>query len=156
MALEAGRPARSVTVDEEDMKAWAGLQLLTSKPVLYVCNVAEEDASRGNAHSEAVARMAAEQGAAAVVISARIEEEISQLDRDEAEMFLEELGLKEAGLDRMIRAGHELLHLQTYFTAGPKEARALDHPQGHPRPAGRRRDPRRFREGFHPRRDHRL
>jgi GTP-binding protein YchF len=124
VALEAGRPARSVTVDEEDMKAWAGLQLLTSKPVLYVCNVAEEDASRGNAHSEAVARMSAEQGAAAVVISARIEEEISQLDRDEAEMFLEELGLKEAGLDRMIRAGHELLHLQTYFTAGPKEARA--------------------------------
>ena len=123
-ALEAGRPARTVEVADEDQKAWAMLQLLTSKPVLYVCNVAEDEAAQGNAHSERVADMAREQGAASVVISARIEEEISQLDADEAAMFLSEMGLKEAGLDRLIRAGYELLDLQTYFTAGPKEARA--------------------------------
>ena len=123
-ALENGKPARTVEVDDEDRKAWNMLQLLTAKPVLYVCNVAEDEAADGNAHSARVAEMAAAEGAASVVISAKIEEEISQLDPEEAEMFLEELGLKEAGLDRMIRAGYELLGLQTYFTAGPKEARA--------------------------------
>ncbi|KMW58197.1 GTP-binding and nucleic acid-binding protein YchF [Candidatus Rhodobacter oscarellae] len=123
-ALENGQPARNVEVADDDMKAWNGLQLLTTKPVLYVCNVAEDEAAEGNAHSAAVAEMAAAQGAASVVISAKIEEEISQLDADEAEMFLEEMGLEEAGLDRLIRAGYELLQLQTYFTAGPKEARA--------------------------------
>jgi GTP-binding protein YchF len=123
-ALEDGRPARTVEVEDEDRKAWDMLQLLTSKPILYVCNVSEEEAATGNEHSRAVEKMAAEQGAAAVVISAKIEEEISQLEPEEAEVFLEELGLKEAGLDRMIRAGYELLGLQTYFTIGPKEARA--------------------------------
>ena len=129
-ALEDGQPARVVEVDAEDAKAWAGLQLLTTKPVLYVCNVDEAEAAAGNAHSAAVAAMAAEQGAAAVVISAKIEEEISQLEPEEAEMFLDELGLSEAGLDRMIRAGYDLLHLETYFTAGPKEARAWTIPEG--------------------------
>ncbi|MEO0693394.1 MAG: redox-regulated ATPase YchF, partial [Pseudomonadota bacterium] len=128
--LEDGKPARTVEVDAEDAKAWAGLQLLTTKPVLYVCNVDEAEAAKGNAHSDAVAAMAAEQGAASVVISAKIEEEISQLEPDEAEMFLEELGLAEAGLERMIRAGHALLQLETYFTAGPKEARAWTIPAG--------------------------
>ncbi len=123
-ALEAGRPARTVKVAEEDCKAWNMLQLLTAKPVLYVCNVEEENAAKGNAQSERVAAMAREQGAASVVISAKIEEEISQLAPEEAEMFLAELGLHEAGLDRLIRAGHDLLGLQTYFTVGPKEARA--------------------------------
>ncbi len=123
-ALENGNPARSVEVTNEDAKAWGMLQLLTAKPVLYVCNVGEEEAADGNEHSAAVARMAAAQGAASVVISAKIEEEISQLDADEAEMFLSEMGLEEAGLDRLIRAGYELLGLQTFFTAGPKEARA--------------------------------
>ena len=123
-ALEEGNPARTVAVDAEDATAWKGLQLITTKPVLYVCNVAEEDAANGNAFSEAVAKMAAEQGAGHVVISARIEEEISQLDAEEAEMFLSEMGLEEPGLDRLIRAGYELLHLETYFTVGPKEARA--------------------------------
>ncbi|WP_432449136.1 redox-regulated ATPase YchF [Aliiroseovarius marinus] len=123
-ALEEGRPARTVEVDDEDRKQWNMLQLLTSKKILYVCNVDEGDAATGNAYSEAVEKMAAEQGAASVVISAKIEEEISQLDADDMEMFLEELGLKEAGLDRLIRAGYELLHLETYFTVGPKEARA--------------------------------
>lgn len=122
--LEQGQPARVVAVDDEDLRAWKGLQLLTTKPILYVCNVAEDEAATGNAHSEAVAKMAADQGAAAVVISAKIEEDIAQLDPEDAEMFLEELGLEEAGLDRLIRAGHKLLGLQTYFTVGPKEARA--------------------------------
>ncbi|MGG7643406.1 redox-regulated ATPase YchF [Rhodovulum sp. YNF3179] len=123
-ALEEGRPARTVEVAQEDAKAWAMLQLLTSKPILYVCNVEESAAGTGNAHSDRVAEKAAAEGAAHVVISARIEEEISQLDAEDAEMFMEELGLKEAGLDRMIRAGYDLLGLQTYFTVGPKEARA--------------------------------
>ncbi|GGH23335.1 hypothetical protein SAMN05444007_102109 [Cribrihabitans marinus] len=122
--LEEGRPARVVSVDAEDRKAWKMLQLLTTKPVLYVCNVAEEDAAEGNAQSARVAAMAAEQGNAHVVISARIEEEISQLEDAEAAMFLEEMGLHEAGLDRLIKAGYDLLHLETYFTVGPKEARA--------------------------------
>jgi GTP-binding protein YchF len=128
--LEDGKPARMVEVADEDRKAWDMLQLLTAKPVLFVCNVAEDEAGEGNAHSARVAEMAEAQGAAHVVISAKIEEEIAQLDPDEAEMFLTELGLDEAGLDRMIRAGYELLQLETYFTAGPKEARAWTIPMG--------------------------
>ena len=123
-ALENGKPARTVEVDADDAKAWKGLQLLTTKPILYVCNVEEAAAATGNAFSAQVEKMAAEQGAGTVTISAQIEEEISQLDPDEATMFLEEMGLEEAGLDRLIRAGYELLHLETYFTVGPKEARA--------------------------------
>lgn len=123
-ALENDKPARTVEVDDEDMKQWQMLQLLTQKPILYVCNVEEENAAVGNAHSEAVAKMAAEQGAGTVVISAKIEEEISQLEDEEAEMFLSEMDLEEAGLDRLIRAGYALLKLETYFTVGPKEARA--------------------------------
>ncbi|RFU12429.1 redox-regulated ATPase YchF [Rhodobacteraceae bacterium W635] len=128
--LEEGKPARLVEVSAEDAKAWKGLQLLTTKPVLYVCNVDEGSAATGNAFSEKVARMAEEQGAATVVISAQIEEEISQLDAEEAEMFLSEMGLEEAGLDRLIRAGYALLNLETYFTVGPKEARAWTIPTG--------------------------
>ena len=122
--LEDGRPARLVEVDAEDLKAWKMLQLLTTKPVLYVCNVGESEAADGNGHSAKVAEMAAAQGNSHVVISAQIEEEISQLEDDEATMFLEEMGLDEAGLDRLIKAGYELLKLETYFTVGPKEARA--------------------------------
>jgi len=123
-ALEEGRPARSLTIADDDRKAWDMLQLLTAKPVLYVCNVAEDEAAQGNALSSKVEEMARAQGAGHVVISARIEEEISQLDAEEAAMFLSEMGLEEAGLDRLIRAGYDLLGLQTYFTVGPKEARA--------------------------------
>ena len=124
VALEGGKPARTVVVDAEDEKQWKMLQLLTSKPILYVCNVSEGDASSGSTYSNVVADMAASQGNSHVVISAQIEEEISQLEEEEAEMFLSEMGLEEAGLDRLIRAGYELLSLQTYFTVGPKEARA--------------------------------
>ena len=136
--LADGSPARSVEVAEDDKKAWDGLQLLTTKPVLFVCNVSEAEAADGNAHSAAVAEMAAQQGAGSVVVSAKIEEEIAQLDADEAAMFLEEMGLDEAGLDRVIKAGYALLNLQTYFTAGPKEARAWTIPEGTsaPRAAG--------------------
>ena len=129
-ALEHGRPARTVTVAEDEAKAWRMLQLLTSKPVLYVCNVSEAEAATGNAHTARVAEMAAEQGAGIVVISARIEEELAKLEPGEAAMFLEEMGLEEAGLDRLIRAGYALLGLQTYFTVGPKEARAWTIPAG--------------------------
>jgi len=122
--LEEGKAARHADVDDEDRQAWKALQLLTIKPILYVCNVGEDDAANGNDFSARVEAMAAGQGAASVVISARIEEEISQLEPDEATMFLEEMGLHEAGLDRLIRAGYALLHLETYFTVGPKEARA--------------------------------
>jgi hypothetical protein len=130
VALEQGRPARTVAIGPEDEKAWRGLQLLTAKPVLYVCNVAEAAAATGNAQSARVAAMALGQGAASVVIAAAIEEEIAQLDDDERAEFLVELGLKEAGLDRLITAGYELLGLMTYFTVGPKEARAWTVEQG--------------------------
>ena len=128
--LSDGKPARMVEVADEDAKAWKMLQLITAKPVLYVCNVEEASAASGNEHSAKVAEMAAAEGNAHVVISARIEEEISQLDAEEQAMFLEEMGLEEAGLDRLIRAGYELLHLETYFTVGPKEARAWTIRQG--------------------------
>lgn len=122
--LNEGRPARTVAVADDDRRVWDMLQLLTAKPVLFVCNVAEDEAANGNALSEKVREMAEAQGAGHVVISARIEEEISQLDAEEAQMFLGEMGLEEPGLDRLIRAGYTLLGLQTYFTVGPKEARA--------------------------------
>jgi len=130
VALEAGRPARTVAVAEEDARAWRLLQLLTAKPVLYVCNVEEASAATGNRHSAAVAEMAAREGAASVVISAAIEEEIAQLDDAERAEFLAAMGLEEAGLDRLATAGHALLGLQTYFTVGPKEARAWTIPKG--------------------------
>jgi GTP-binding protein YchF len=123
-AISDGKPARSVKVDADDERLWRMLQLLTSKPVLFVCNVEEACAAEGNSQSARVAEMAAKQGAASVVISAKIEEEISQLAEDEAAMFLEEMGLHEPGLDRLIKAGYALLGLRTYFTVGPKEARA--------------------------------
>lgn len=123
-ALEDGKPARTVEISDEERRTWNMLQLLTAKPVLYVCNVDEDHAADGNAQSARVAEMAAREGAGMVVISAAIEEEISQLDDAESAEFLEGLGLEEAGLDRLVRAGHELLQLQTFFTVGPKEARA--------------------------------
>ncbi|MEM8843068.1 MAG: redox-regulated ATPase YchF [Pseudomonadota bacterium] len=129
-ALDAGRPARTLEIAEDDARAWEVLGLITAKPVLYVCNVEEECAADGNAHSARVAEMAAAQGAAHVVISAAIEEEISQLPDDERAEFLDDLGLDQAGLDRLIQAGYKLLALITYFTVGPKEARAWTVAQG--------------------------
>jgi GTP-binding protein YchF len=129
-ALNAGRPARSVSISEDDAKAWRMLQLLTSKPALYVCNVDEGSAATGNALSEQVIKRARCDDAKAVVISAKIESEIAMLDMAERGEFLETLGLHEPGLDRLIREAYGLLGLQTYFTAGPKEARAWTIPVG--------------------------
>jgi GTP-binding protein YchF len=122
--LRDGKPARLADIDEEDQAEWKKLQLLTSKPVLYVCNVDEESASAGNAFSETVAKRAEAEGAAMVVISAKIEAELAQLDDEEAAEYLESLELEEPGLNRLIRSGYGLLDLCTYFTAGPNEARA--------------------------------
>jgi GTP-binding protein YchF len=128
--LNEGRPAFAAKVPEEDEKAWRMLQLLTSKPALYVCNVDEGSADKGNAMSDQVAARAAKDGAKSVVISAQIESEIAMLDAAERGEFLETLGLKEPGLNRLIREAYSLLGLQTYFTVGPKEARAWTIPVG--------------------------
>jgi GTP-binding protein YchF len=122
--LRAGKPARLLDVAAEDAAIFAGLNLLTAKPVLYVCNVDEESAATGNAFSARVEAKAKAEGAGCVVISAAIESEIAQLDPAEQKDYLATLGLEEPGLDRLIRAGYELLGLITFFTAGPKEARA--------------------------------
>ncbi|MEQ3746175.1 MAG: redox-regulated ATPase YchF [Henriciella sp.] len=128
--LNEGRPARRAKIDEDDQKAWTMLQLLTSKPVLYVANVDEDSAAEGNDYSRRVLDYAAEEGSQAVVISAQIEAEISQLENEERAEFLETLGLEEPGLNRLIHSGYKLLDLQTYFTVGPKEARAWTIPEG--------------------------
>ncbi|GJL90743.1 redox-regulated ATPase YchF [Hyphococcus sp.] len=122
--LRDGRPARNADVADEEKKMWAGLQLLTSKPVLFVANVDEDSAAAGNDYSRHVEECAAKEGAAAVAISAKIESELAQLSDEEQSEYLETLGLKEPGLNRLIRTGFDLLNLHTYFTAGPKEARA--------------------------------
>jgi len=122
--LTAGRPARVATIAPEDQKSWRMLQLLTSKPSLFVCNVDEDSADLGNALSAKVAERAAGDGSRSVVISARIESEIALLAADERKDFLDTLGLKEPGLNRLIREAYALLGLRTYFTAGPKETRA--------------------------------
>ena len=122
--LRDGKPARLTPRRPEEEKAFHMLGLLTSLPVLYVCNVDEESAGTGNAFSRKVEARAKSEDAAVVVISAKIEAEIAVLSRDEREDYLAAIGLKEAGLDRLIAAGYALLHLVTYFTAGPKETRA--------------------------------
>ncbi len=124
--LQDGKPARTMELDNADeKKAFQGLQLLTSKPILYVANVAEDEAAEGNDLSQQVAKMAEAQGAGSVIISAAVEAEIAQLeDEDEKKEFLEAIGLEETGLTRIIKAGYDLLGLITYFTCGPKEARA--------------------------------
>jgi ribosome-binding ATPase len=122
--LREGEPARFTERKPEEEKAFHMLGLLTSLPVLYICNVEEGAAASGNAFSQKVAARAKEEGAASIVISAKIESEIAVLARGERSDYLEAVGLNEAGLDRMIGAGYALLNLATYFTAGPKESRA--------------------------------
>jgi GTP-binding protein YchF len=124
-ALRDGRPARTVAIPADRQPLFRQLQLLTAKPVLYACNVEESGAAAGNAYSPAVLEKAAAEGAGAIVISAAIEAEVAVLeDPGEKRAFLESLGLHETGLARLIRAGYALLDLITFFTAGPKEARA--------------------------------
>ena len=122
--LREGRAAREAKLDPEEAAPFSQLGLITSKPVLYVCNVDEASAATGNAFSARVEEMAKAQGAECVVFSAKIESEIAVLPFEERGDYLEAAGLPEAGLDRMIRAGYHLLGLITYFTVGPKEARA--------------------------------
>ncbi len=122
--LREGKPARLADLAPEERGLYAQLGLMTAKPVLYVLNVEESAAAGGNAISAKAAEMAARQGARSVVISAKIEEEIAQMPVEERGDFLESLGLEEPGLDRLIRAGYDLLGLLTFFTVGPKEARA--------------------------------
>ena len=128
--LNAGKPARNADVPKDSRKAWKMLQLLTAKPVFYIANVDEDSAAEGNQYSRIVEEHAKAEGSPVVVISALIESEIAMLDEDEQEEFLETLGLEEPGLNRVIRAGYNLLDLQTYFTVGPKEARAWTVPVG--------------------------
>jgi GTP-binding protein YchF len=122
--LKEGRPARAAGIGRDERRLFQSLGLLSSRPVLYVCNVDESSADRGNAYSDRVREQAAKEGAAAVVVSAKIESEIAVLPESEQEAYLEAIGLTEPGLSRVIRAGYQLLHLVTFFTAGPKETRA--------------------------------
>jgi GTP-binding protein YchF len=128
--LREGRPAREADLTPEEREPYRQLGLLTQKPVLYVCNVDEGSAAAGNAQSARVFDMAGKVGAGAIAISARIEEELAQLPADERGEYLTSLGLEEPGLNRLIRAGYDLLGLITFFTAGPKEARAWTVPKG--------------------------
>ena len=122
--LREGKPARLAQITLEEQPIFLGLQLLTAKPMLYVCNVDEASAGAGNALSKSVEEKAKAEGAGCVVISAKIESEFAGLAPEERAEFLKDLGLEEPGLNRLIREGYKLLHLVTYFTVGPKEARA--------------------------------
>ena len=133
--LREGRPARLVERSPEEERAYQMLNLLTSKPVLYVCNVEEAAAHDGNAFSAKVFGRAKEEGAKAVVVSAQIESEIAVMDAADQKDYLDAVGLDEPGLNRVIRAGYELLDLVTYFTVGPKEARAWTISKGTKGPA---------------------
>ncbi len=147
--LDSGKPARTVTVPEDMQKHYWGMQLLTSKPVLFVCNVMEGDAATGNEWSQKVEAMAKSQGTQAVVICAEIESQIAQLgSQEEKDEFLSAMGLSEPGLDKIIRAGYDILGLQTYFTAGPKEARAWTIHKGDKAPAAAGKIHTDFEKGF--------
>ena len=129
--LRDGKPARLVEPnDEEEARVLSQAQLLTAKPVLYVCNVAEDEAAAGNELSQKVFAKAEAEGAQAVVVSAAIEAELVSMPLEDRSEYLAELGLEESGLARVIRAGYTLLGLKTFFTAGPKEARAWTFPDG--------------------------
>jgi ribosome-binding ATPase len=134
--LREGKPARLADLTPEERDPFRQLGLLTQKPVLYVCNVDEGAAATGNAFSKAVEEMAKKQGAGCVTISARIEEEVAQLPAGEREEFLASLSLEEPGLNRLIRAGYDLLGLITFFTVGPKETRAWTVTKGSRAPQG--------------------
>lgn len=129
--LRDGRPARELTVAKDDIGWWQQLQLITAKPVLYVCNLSEGEVGSGNSFSQQVEAMAAKQSAPVVRIAAAIESDIAQLSSDEEKaLFLAEMGLTEPGLNRLVQSGYRLLGLQTFFTVGPKETRAWTIPIG--------------------------
>jgi len=128
--LREGKPARLAAIEEDERAEFRTLGLLTVKPVLYVCNVDEASAATGNVHSARVEALAKAEGAGCVIISAKIEAELAELPPDERQAYLADLGLQEPGLNRLINEGYRLLGLITYFTAGPKEARAWTVPEG--------------------------
>jgi GTP-binding protein YchF len=128
--LREGKPARLAAIEEDERAEFRSLGLLTAKPVLYVCNVDEASAATGNMHSAHVEALAKAEGAGCVIISAKIEAELAELPADERQAYLAELGVQEPGLNRLINEGYKLLGLITYFTAGPKEARAWTVPEG--------------------------
>jgi len=128
--LREGKPARLAAIEEDERAEFRTLGLLTAKPVLYVCNVDEASAATGNVHSARVEALAKAEGAGCVIISAKIEAELADLPPDERQAYLADLGLQEPGLNRLINEGYRLLGLITYFTAGPKEARAWTVPEG--------------------------
>jgi len=137
ICLNAGKPVRSLIKNDEDADAFKTIQLLTSKPLLYICNVLESEASTGNKFTEAVAAMAKAEGTSAVIISSKIESEIANLESDEEkQMFLESIGLAETGLTKIVNASYKLLNMQSYFTIGPKEAHAWTFRIGTKAPAG--------------------
>jgi ribosome-binding ATPase len=133
--LREGKPARMTVLTDDEKPLFKSLQLLTAKPIVYVCNVDEASAASGNSFSAKVAERAKAENAASVVISAKIESEFAGLAPEDRDAFLADLGLKEAGLNQLIRAGYGLLELITYFTVGPKEARAWTITQGTKAPA---------------------
>uniref|UniRef100_UPI004055E165 redox-regulated ATPase YchF n=1 Tax=Alistipes sp. TaxID=1872444 RepID=UPI004055E165 len=130
-ALEQGRSARTVETDKEERKLVADLNLLTDKPVLYVCNVDEKSAATGNAHTEAVKAAIADEQAEMLIVAAATEADIAELEEyEERQMFLEDLGLKESGVARLIKSAYKLLNLETFFTTGPDETRAWTYNRG--------------------------
>lgn len=146
--LNEAKPARDVKVPQQHQHMVDELMLLTCKPVMYVCNVGEADLPGGNRHSDVVKRIATEEGAEVVIISVKIEQEISRLSPVERREFLDGLGLKESGLDRLIQAGYRLLGLRTYFTAGVKEVRAWTIRQGDTAPVAAGKIHSDFEKGF--------
>jgi hypothetical protein len=130
-ALEAGQSARAVELEDSEISMMNELQLLTAKPVMYVCNVEESAVTQGNEHVEKVRGIAEQEGASVMIIGAGIEADIAELDdAEERQMFLADIGLEEPGVAKLIRKAYDLLHLQTYFTAGEKEVRAWTFPKG--------------------------
>jgi hypothetical protein len=145
--LDLGRPVRSMSLPEDERRSLHDLHLLTAKPTLYIANIAE-GGSHDNPHVDVVTAIAAREGAEVVAVCAAIEAEIAQLDAADRAVFLDELGLDEPGLDRVIRAGYRLLGMHTFFTAGPKEVRAWTVPVGATAPEAAGEIHTDFRKGF--------
>ena len=146
--LEKGKPARLLSLKDSEKAIFTNLQLLSAKPILYVCNVDEESASTGNKHSEKISKMADIENAKTIVISAKIESELSQLEDNDKSEYLSGIGIAEPGLNRLIYSGYELLDLMTYFTAGPNESRAWTIPNGSTAPRAAREIHTDFESGF--------
>ena len=146
--LSNGKPARLLKIPDSEKPKLRNLQLLTSKPVLYICNVSEEDATTGNKYSKLVQDIANKEDAVSILISAKIDSEISQLQPEEKNEYLVELGLKQSGLEQVIQSGYKLLNLITYFTSGVQESRAWTVPKGSSAPRAAREIHTDFEKGF--------